>query len=230
MKDLCQQIHQVWDIEVFRNTYPELRLTYLEDCKICVEGFLGIRAIKDGFEPIEDVFELRWEVRDGFPKRIPLVFETGGRIPSNYHKLENGALCLGSPVRQRMILADNPTLAGFVEELVVPYLYNRSYYEKHSCLPVGELDHGAPGLLEDYRQLFRVDGIEACLGMLRMLGLKKREANKKPCPCGSGRRVGKCHNRVLKPFRGLETRRYFREHEMQIRKQTAPDGGQIKIG
>ncbi len=88
-----------------------------------VEGPLAFRAVKEGYEPIEDVFELRWEVTDGFPNRIPLVFETKGRIPKDYHKLENGALCLGSPIRQRMILADHPTFAGFVEALVVPYLY-----------------------------------------------------------------------------------------------------------
>jgi hypothetical protein len=230
VKDPCFQIHLAWDVEAFRNAYPDLRLTYLEGCGIVVEGPLDFRAIKDGFEPIEDVFELRCDVMAGFPKRIPLVFETEGRIPVDYHKLENGALCLGSPVRQRMILADHPTLSGFVEALVVPYLYNRSYFERHGCLPVGELEHGPSGLIEDYQHLFGVVGIEACLGMLQMLGMKKRDANKRPCPCGSGRRVGKCHNRVLKPFRNLATRRYYREHGIQIQKQVSCAGGRSKIG
>jgi hypothetical protein len=230
VKDPCFQIHQAWNVEAFRNAYPDFRLTYLDGCGMRVEGTLAFSAVKEGYEPIEDEFELRWDVLEGFPKRIPLVFETKGRIPVGYHKLENGALCLGSPIRQRMILADHPTLSGFVEDLVVPYLYNRSYFEKHDCLPVGELEHGSPGLIEDYQQLFGVESGEACLGMLQMLGLKKRNANKKPCPCGSGLRVGKCHNKVLKPFRNLATRRYFQEHGMQIQKQFRSAGERLKIG
>jgi hypothetical protein len=30
--------------------------------------------------------------------------------------------------------------------------------------------------------------------MVRLAGKKKRIANKLPCPCGSGRRLGRCHN------------------------------------
>lgn len=228
MNDPCFQTHQAWDVDGFRNAYPELHLTYQRGCGLSIEGTLAFRAVKEGFELLDDEFELRWEVFDGFPKRIPLVYETKGRIPANYHKLENGALCLGSPIRQRMILAQRPTLTGFVELLVVPYLYNRSYFEKHGRLPVGELKHGSPGLIEDYQQLFGVEGNEACLGMLLMLGLKKRLANKKTCPCGSGLRVGKCHNKVLKPFRNLATRRYFQEHGMQIQQQIKSSGERLK--
>jgi hypothetical protein len=230
VNDPCFQTHQAWDVEGFRNAYPELRLTYLGGCGVSIEGTLEFRAVKEGFEQIEDEFDLRWEVFDGFPKRIPLVFEAKGRIPANYHKLETGALCLGSPIRQRMILANCPTLVGFVELLVVPYLYNRSYFEKHDCLPVGELEHGSAGLIEDYQQLFKVEGKEACLGMLQLLGMKKRKANKVPCPCGSGRRVGKCHNGILVPFRELETRRYFREHGLHIQKQLNPVSESSKLG
>ncbi|MEI6178286.1 MAG: hypothetical protein WCS43_15445 [Verrucomicrobiota bacterium] len=111
----------------------------------------------------------------------------------------------------------------------MPYLYKRSYFEKHDCLPAGELEHGSSGLIADYQQLFGVEGSEACLGMIQMLGMKKRNANKKPCPCGSGRCVGKCHNRVLKPFRDLATRRYFQEHGMQTQKQVSCAGGRMKI-
>jgi len=230
VKDPCFQIHQAWEVEAFRDAYPELVLTHLPECGIRVEGSLPFRAVKTGFDLIDDRFEVRWDVTSGFPKSLPLVFETGGRIPSNYHKLENGALCLGSPIRQRLILAEHPTLSGFVEALVVPYLYNRSYFERHDHLPVGALEHGTPGLIEDYQKLFGVQDAEGCIGMLHLLGLKKRAANKKPCPCGSGRRLGRCHNLALIPFRKLATRRYFRNHGMDLQKQMNGAGTPAKIG
>jgi hypothetical protein len=229
VKDPCFQTHQKWGVDAFRNAYPELRITYVGGCGISVEGTLAFRAVVEGFQEIEDEFELRWVVFDEFPKQIPLVFETKGRIPANYHKLENGALCLGSPIRQRMILAKHPTLSGFVERLVIPYLYNRSYFEKHDCLPVGELEHGSPGLIEDYQKLFKVEDQDSCLTMLQMLGRKKRNANKMPCPCDSGRRLGKCHNKVLNPFRKLETRRYYQEHSRQILNQFEISNKRINI-
>ncbi|MES2924491.1 MAG: hypothetical protein V4819_23265 [Verrucomicrobiota bacterium] len=208
--------------------YPELRLTHLAACGIRIEGPLSFRALKPHYQEIEDTFELCWDVISDFPRAIPLVFEVGGRIPANYHKLDNGALCLGSPLRQRLILSTNPTLSGFVEALVIPYLYNRSYIERYQCLPLGELDHGLSGLIRDYQQLFGVVGSDECVRMLQLLGMKKRSANKNPCPCGSGRRVGRCHNRALNPLREIATRRYFRDHGAHLQNQINRSGASAK--
>ena len=46
---------------------------------------------------------------------------------------------------------------------------------------------------------------------LRLLGMKKRRANKQVCPCGCGRRVGRCRfNARLREFRMLAPRAWFR--------------------
>lgn len=210
MIDPCRHIHRSWKIGPFKEAHPELLLTHLPNCGLCIEGNLSFNAKKTGSDCIEDTYSIRCEVNAGFPREVPKAFETGGRIQAGYHKFTDSSLCLGSPLRQRVILGRAPTLHGFIEVLLVPYLYNHSYFEQHGRLPVGELSHGATGLIEDYEDLFKVTGARPCIEMLSLLGLKKRVANKRPCPCGSGLRLGRCHNRVLNPLRKIDTRNYFR--------------------
>lgn len=60
----------------------------------------------------------------------------------------------------------------------------------------GELDHGPIGLAQDYKPLFGVHTDEAARECVQLLGLRKRVANKRRCPCSCGRRLGKCELRV----------------------------------
>lgn len=211
MNDPCRDLHSTWRLDDLLESHPELNVSFLPRCELRIEGALTFRAVKDGFEQIEDTYLVRIEVPADFPESPPKAFETGERIPPDYHKFRDESLCLGSPLRQRLLIAKEPTLWGFAERLLIPYLYNRSYYEKNEELPIGELDHGAPGLVADYENIFKTGGAKACAEMLALLGLHKRIANKRPCPCGSGRRLGKCHNMVLNPLRKLALRREYRE-------------------
>jgi len=129
------------------------------------------------------------------------VRDIGQRIPGNYHRLTDGSFCLGSPARLRLLLADAPTVTGFIDKCVIPYLYGYSYFEKHGHLPFGELAHGGRGLIDDYKHLLHMPSIEACASMLLLIGQKRRIANKQPCPCGSGIKLGRCHNRIANRLR-----------------------------
>ena len=84
---------------------------------------------------------------------MALTWETGGRIPPTYHKLDNGALCLGSRVRLRLQTAGSPSVLRFVERCLIPYLYGYSHFSKTGKMPFGELDHGEIGSLQDLASL-----------------------------------------------------------------------------
>ena len=127
---------------------------------------------------------------------VPLVFETGGRISRAYHQLQDGSLCLGSETRLRLLLAEGLSLVGFVERCLVPYLYRYSYLKTFGEAPFGDLAHGAEGIREDLGLLLGVDRESAVLPFIRLVAMKKGHANKRECPCGSGRRLGRCHNRL----------------------------------
>jgi hypothetical protein len=102
---------------------------------------------------------VRIEGTQHFPERMALAWETGGRIPPDYHKLTNGALCLGSRVRLRLQMGGSPSVLRFLERCVIPYLLGYSYSVKHGAPPFGELAHGELGSLQDLAGLL---GVEAC--------------------------------------------------------------------
>jgi hypothetical protein len=117
-----------------------------------------------------------------------------------------------------MKLTLSPTLLVFVERLVVPYLFGYSYYEKHGAMPFGELSHGRDGILECLADMFRSPSVPGADEFVRLASLKKREANKESCPCRSGRRVGRCHNRIVNDFRKRLGRSWFSEEYLQLLK------------
>lgn len=219
MKDPCEKRHAAWGLTEFRERFPELRLTHLPNCALGFEGKLAFRAKMDGYDEIGDAYELRGIVPHRFPAEEAQVFEVGGRIPEDYHRFDNGSLCLGSPIRRRKELSDQPTLIGLIDRLVIPYLYNHSYQVRNGALPVGELDHSVPGLVEDYEKLFRLKGARQCLEAIKLLGIKKGLANKRPCPCGSERRLGMCHCWQLTPLRRLAPKSYFRQQVVDFLKE-----------
>lgn len=200
---------EIWGLSDLLRRFTGLAIRPAPGTTIRLAGELEFRASAGNLEEIHDRYDITMEVPEEFPRQLPLVFEHGGRIPKSFHKLREGALCLGSDFRQFAVLVKRPTLLGFVEGCVIPYLYGFSYFIKHGTMPLGELDHGFKGLIDDYRRAFRVRTTAACLDMLRLLGMKKRIANKHPCPCGSGRRLGRCHNRVLNPLRTFQSRQWY---------------------
>jgi hypothetical protein len=132
---------------------------------------------------------------------MALAWETSGRIPADYHKLTNGALCLGSRVRLRLQMSGSPSLLRFVERCVIPYLYGYSYSVNHGAPPFGELAHGELGSLQDLAALLGVEDLAIAFRYCMLAATKRRRANKQACPCGSGRRLGRCHNRRVNALR-----------------------------
>lgn len=166
---------------------------------------------------IDDAFDLEIEVPAAFPKDLPKVTEIGSRIPrdgEHHVNATDDTLCLGSPLSLLLKLSRNPTLNGFAETCLVPYLHAVSYKLRHrGPFPFGELAHGAPGVLADYMILFGLQDVEHVRDAVHLLGIKKRHANKLRCPCRCGLRLGRCKlNSRLKNFRSLASRGWYRAH------------------
>jgi len=180
-----------------------------------LKGRFAFRAASKGKGEITDNYELRIFVPRQFPRCLPQVTETAGKIPRNgqYHvNPSDDSLCLGSPIRLMLKLSRAPTLPGFAELCLIPYLFAMSH--KLRCggpFLFDELQHGTKGILIDYADLFGLKTPERARYALNLLGMKKRRANKKPCPCGCGKRLGKCKlNARLRQFRQLASRSWFR--------------------
>jgi hypothetical protein len=198
-----------WGVEELLQKCPELRLQPAAGGDTIIAGTLEFSAQTRGQKLVSDRYEISISVPREYPKATPLVRETARRIPPDFHKLTTGHLCLGSPTRLRLILAETPSLLSFVERCIVPYLYGYSIVESGGALPFGELSHGVSGLRDDLASMIGMDDDLVLLGFVRLLAMKKRRANKRPCPCGTGMRLGRCHNRKINMLRDKLGRRWF---------------------
>lgn len=219
------------DIDALLVAWPRLRRLPARHANVCIiEGMLSFRLAPPGGREIEDTYRLRIEVPLRSTELFPPVYELGGRIPRtpDHHVNDAGNLCLGSPLQLRLQLARVPTLLAYVEQCVVPFLYAASWREQgEPGFPFDELQHGAAGLLDDYRRLMNLDANEAVLAALRLLSLRPRVANKALCPCGCSQRLGRCDYRShLKRIRDAGTRDFFRHVQNHLARQSAAESTQ----
>ncbi|HRX85728.1 MAG TPA: SEC-C metal-binding domain-containing protein [Phycisphaerae bacterium] len=217
MRDTFERQYDAWGVDAVLAKYRGLALAPHDGNGATIAGELAFTVERRSEEPLTDEYSVRIEISSRYPRELPQVWECGKRIPPNFHKNAKDTLCLGSTIRLRMAVGQTPTLLEFVEMCVVPYLYGYSYLQKHGRLPFDELDHGDKGILADLKKLFGVTTDEQCMGMLLQASLQKRKANRAACPCGSGRRLGACHNRMLNKLRKCCGRLTFRDEYLRMR-------------
>jgi hypothetical protein len=203
-----------WRVDDLLSEYSGLRLTRVANGAVHIAGVLSFLAAGPGTERIQDEYHIELTVPESFPGSLPIVRETRRRIPSDFHTLTDGGLCLGSHTRLRLLMSKDSSLVRFVEKCVIPYLYGRSYFERYGTMPFGELEHGAKGIRQDLAELFGTTRTDRMEEFARLTARKRRHANKELCPCASGLRLGRCHHRRVNALRkqlGLLWFRYVRD-------------------
>lgn len=142
--------------------HPALRL--MRDVRsgvLQVEGHVGFCG-EHNSRVIRNRFRVKLRIPPDFPHSPPVVFETGGKIPSDYsHLIQDGSLCLGVPLEVDLVFALDRTLLRFIDDLVIPYLFGYSYYKEFGEMPFGERCHSAEAVLQSYQEYFGVGAIQA---------------------------------------------------------------------
>jgi hypothetical protein len=203
----------------FLKDYPGMAISPSRGTDMQLKGYFSFSAKLRGATEICDTYHLQISIPQLFPKKIPKVTEIDLKIPRDgeYHINPDNTLCLGSPLRLMYKISERPNLVGFAESCLVPYLYAVSYKLQSGDFPLGELAHGNQGIVIDYLDLFGLDNSEQVIQTLNLLGMKKRVANKAPCPCGCERRLGKCSfNQKLNKYRNIAKRAWYRAHARDL--------------
>ena len=209
---------QHWDVlklDDFLARNPKIRIASLSEQNVILSGELYLKARLDGCQAIERTYKLKIVIEKGYPSKLPQVYDESDYFPRSqvYHVYEDGSFCLGSDFKIKSVLNSDPSIDAFIQRIIEPFLYAVSHRIQYGTYPYGELAHGEQGLLDDYEEMFSVNGKGAVLTVLKALGKRKRVANKLACPCGCQMRLGRCNYRfTLNQWRNVERRRWFREH------------------
>lgn len=208
MVDLSIIDNQYWELI---DRYPELRLEYLGGENRII-GKLKFSA-NFQYQRIDDEYVVEVIIPDSYPYSLPIVREKGNKIPRDFHKYRDDSLCLGASLAIKLKFAKQPTLLGFIENCVIPYLYSYSYKCTYGFLPFGELSHGWLGVLEYYKDLFDINDERIILRLLKILVHNNYKAHSR-CPCGSRKRIRDCHGNFLKKLMPLQpTMSYFEDYQ-----------------
>ena len=184
------------------------------------EGVVDLHGerIKDSYE-----IEVRFEMSQF--SSLPQVYERGGRVERVAHKHSLkiidmhfnvhgdvcGAACLCLKMEEGKYLPEGFKLCDYFQNLLIPFFYAQSYFEKHNRWPWGEYSHEDLGYLEGYESIDSKESVLECVKLLKkyprwaeyekLLKEKgKLKIHRHYCFCRSGRKIRKCHPRV---FQGL---------------------------
>ncbi|HNX82473.1 MAG TPA: hypothetical protein PKL77_10055 [Candidatus Omnitrophota bacterium] len=197
-----------------KTKYPSLCLGINSDNGYVVSGYIGFTIrIKD--LDIKDYFNIVINIPHDYPNTLPKTREIDGRIPQYFHKYDNAILCLETPLEQRIIFNSQPTLLGYIENCLIPYLVTFHYWTKTGDMPYGERDHCGAGIIQSYQARLNVKDPIAILGFLFMLSTNIFLRRQK-CLCGSGERFCRCHETRIIELQPLQTKKEFEYEYGQV--------------
>lgn len=197
----------IHDLDEVRKDYEGLVIRQGDDGSLTARGALAFSANYADKGAIEDTYSVDIFMPAKNSTALPTAKETGGRI-KDFHVNQDGTLCLGALVEIRRRRLQDSSLRGFIEGLVIPFLYSFSYKEKYNSLPFDDLPHGGEGTLKYYREFFKVDSNLSVIEFLRILTMDNYKGHF-ICPCGSGLKMRSCHGNKLREIRTYQSRKDF---------------------
>lgn len=212
MMPLVEQIAEVL------KEYPKLRL----NGGFQIIGQLPFKAKYCDHPLITDSFDIEMNISPDYPLVLPVIKERERRTEGYPHVDKDLIFCLGAPLAIRKKFSDSPTLLGYLTQQVIPFLYSFRFWQEYGYYPFGDLPHGGEGILQYFREHFNVNSDLAVLELLS-INIVKQSRSRNPCPCGSGKRLNKCHWLLLQ-----ETYSHQSRNERMIQFQQALDGYYIK--
>jgi len=160
--------------------------------------YLSKEGVLNGFIEVDinDLYEIEI-IYKGFPNRFPIVKEIEGRIPrkADRHIYKDGECCLTTKVIEQVLLRKKRinTLSNFIDEIVVPFFQNNSYFEQNEKYIYDDYTHGIPGHFESYADILMVKDVGTVVEQLINRFNYKKFGKNEVCFCGSGKKVKDCH-------------------------------------
>jgi len=223
------------DKKWLKEHYPTLEISYKDNCIAEIIGIFSFSMtfLQEGksyvIDPvsnytngvkIEDKYQIQIELKKSEFSDLPQVYETGSRLEKvaknrnlkkeDLHINPSGAACLCIKPEEAESLQNGFSLQDFFNNLMVPFFYAQSYFEKNNAWPWGQYSHGIWGLIEWYLKQDNPtkQSTEDFLARLKKdhnkwqllkecLAPNHKIKGHHLCLCGKNEKFRNCHNDVL---------------------------------
>ncbi|MDQ3749454.1 MAG: hypothetical protein M3367_10670 [Acidobacteriota bacterium] len=176
-----------------REKFPTLNIVVENDI-VFIRGILLLPEDIDEF-----IIEI--ELLEDYPDSIPIVRETGGRIPhGKRHVFTHGDCCLFVREETWKHYPKGTTIIDFLNKIVVPYFLAQACFEITGKWLWGERSHDIYGILESYKEELKTNDIKLILRFIEYLA-KSTLKKYRICYCGSKKKLQNCHYQTLKNYR-----------------------------
>ena len=176
------------DVKQALQAYPWLHL-HIQDDTARVQGSIAVPG---------DRFNVEILFLPDYPRSLPEVRETGGRIPhieDRHINVKDGTACVCIPDEWCLQRPDE-SFATFLRGPVYNFFLSQKHFEVHGTWPFGDRRHGNNGLFDFYQEQFGTEDKTTIAKYLWFLSQDKIKGHWN-CPCGSGKRLRNCHREKI---------------------------------
>jgi hypothetical protein len=205
--------------------YPNLHLFEIDD-HIEAIGTVALGAADRELTR----FSLRIILPNDYPRDLPEVYETKGRIPktTDFHVNPGGSLCIGLP-ESIWLEHGKLDLVGFLDGPVRSYLVGICELEEGRPWPFGEWSHGSKGIAEFHAEYLGIADRSVIAQLLRA-ACRPQLTWRVLCPCRSGSLMYRCHGEKLLALRRRVPRSTLKRSAGMLSQVPAPPGGNLARG
>lgn len=190
------------DVKWIKNNYP--KLNYNHELKIII-GELNLCREYNNYK-IEDFYNLEIKLITKEGSILPQVKELNDKLKkisvnlnlelSDLHINFDETFCLSIYERESEYFINNFTINEFFKNILEPYLYWISFYEKKGYPPWECYAHGNLGYLELYAEgKIDLKELQIKIDKNELLNYKKNKGHCN-CLCGSGKKLRNCHQLI----------------------------------
>jgi|ERR1700722_10447062 hypothetical protein len=178
--------------------FPELRFV-VENDLVYVRGSLALM-----FEgQVLDRYSVELILARSHPAELPIVRETGGRIPrcdDRHINTADGTACVLLPDERWRFWPPGSSLLKFLTGPLRSFFLAQTMVEEGEPWPFGQWAHGAKGVFQYYRELLKTSDLRVITTYLDYLAAKKVKGHW-ACPCRNGKKLRDCHFDQVKDLR-----------------------------
>jgi len=178
--------------------FPDLRFA-VENDVVFVRGSFPLMFKGQ----VLDRYSVELQLARNHPAGLPVVRETGGRIPRHIDRhilAADGTACVLLPDERWRLWPVGSPLLKYLTGPLHSFFLAQTIVGEGQPWPFGQWAHGAKGVFQFYREVLKTSDLRVMTTYLEYLAAKKVKGHW-PCPCRNGKKLRDCHFDQIKDLR-----------------------------